>query len=311
LISKEVTHQTLSRFRIGIAGHVVLDRVRGPNVSYDSAGGVPTYAGLAVASLGHEAFAISVVGEDGRKALEGLRALGVSTEWVRTVSGARTTSYEIVLLEGGGRKLRLLSRAPPIPSEDLVRQLDGMYYGPVASELRPEDIAGTARLYSWSALDPQGLMRAFDEHGNVTLKTSAADLDVLGSVTLLRLAIEEARALGFDEPSGAAVRLSIITGRIVAVTAGGEGAFVSDGRKLVRGKLDVRAVDTVGAGDVFGGALLVGLMETGDLIRSTALGLAAVAERVSHLGPRRLDNDSVRRLASSVESRLSVSEVRP
>jgi hypothetical protein len=76
LISKEVTHQTLSRFRIGIAGHVVLDRVRGPNVSYDSVGGVPTYAGLAVASLGHEAFAISVVGEDGRKALEGLRALG-------------------------------------------------------------------------------------------------------------------------------------------------------------------------------------------------------------------------------------------
>jgi sugar/nucleoside kinase (ribokinase family) len=73
----------------------------------------------------------------------------------------------------------------------------------------------------------------------------------------------------------------------------------------------VRAVDTVGAGDVFGGALLVGLMETGDLIRSTALGLAAVAERVSHHGPRRLDNDSVRRLASSVESLLSVSEVRP
>jgi sulfofructose kinase len=300
----------LSRFRIGIAGHVVLDRVRGPNVSYDSVGGVPTYAGLAVASLGHEALAISVVGEDGRKALEGLRALGVSTEWVRTVSGA-TTSYEIVLLEGGGRKLRLLSRAPPIPSEDLVRQLDGMYYGPVASELRPEDIAGTARLYSWSALDPQGLMRAFDEHGNVTLKTSAADLDVLGSVTLLRLAMEEARALGFNEPSDAAVRLSRITGRIVAVTAGGEGAFVSDGRKLVRGKLEVRAVDTVGAGDVFGGALLVGLMETGDLIRSTALGLAAVAERISHLGPRRLDNDSVRRLASSVESRLSVTEVRP
>jgi sugar/nucleoside kinase (ribokinase family) len=308
---KEVTHQTLSRFRIGIAGHVVLDRVRGPNVGYDSVGGVPTYAGLAVASLGHEALAISVVGEDGGKALEGLRALGVSTEWVRTVSGTRTTSYEIVLLEGGGRKLRLLSRAPPIPSEDLVRQLDGMYYGPIASELRPEDIAGTAQLYSWSALDPQGLMRAFDEHGNVTLMTSAADLDVLGSVTLLRLAIEEARALGFDEPSDAAVRLSRITERIVVITAGGEGAFVSDGRKLVRGKLDVRAVDTVGAGDVFGGAFLVGLMETGDLIRSTALGLAAVAERISHLGPRRLDNDSVRRLASSIESRLSVSEVRP
>jgi sugar/nucleoside kinase (ribokinase family) len=186
-----------------------------------------------------------------------------------------------------------------------------MYYGPVASELRPEDIAGTARLYSWSALDPQGLMRAFDEQGNVTLKRSAADLNVFGSVTLLRLAIEEARALGFAEPSDAAVELSRATGRIVAVTAGGEGAFVSDGRKLVRGKLDVRAVDTVGAGDVFGGALLVGLMETEDLIRSTALGLAAVAERVSHLGPRRLDNDSVRRVASSIESRLSLSEVRP
>jgi len=311
LISEEETYRTLSRFRIGIAGHVVLDRVRGPSLSYDSVGGVPTYAGLAVASLGHEALAISVVGEDGRKALEDLRSLGVSTELVRVVRGARTTSYEIVQLEGGERRLRLLSRAPPIPVEDLIRQLDGMYYGPVASELRPEDIALTARLYRWSALDPQGLMRVFDEYGNVVLKKGAADLNLLGSATLLRLALEEARALGFGEPSTASVELSRTTGRIIAVTAGAEGAFVSDGRRLVRGRLDVRAVDTVGAGDVFGGALLVGLMETGDLVHSTALGLAAVAERVSHPGPRKLDDDSIRRLASSIAPRLSVSDVRP
>ena len=301
----------MSRFRIGIAGHVVLDRVRCPSLSYDSVGGVPTYAGLAVASLGHEALAISVVGEDGQKALEGLKTLGVSTELVRVVGGARTTSYEIVHLEGSERRLRLLSRAPPLSSKDLVRQLDGMYYGPVASELRPEDVALTARFYRWSALDPQGLMRIFDEHGNVTLKTEGADLNLLGSVSLLRLALEEARALGFGEPSTASVELSRATGRVVAVTAGAEGAFVSDGRRLVRGRLDVRAVDTVGAGDVFGGALLVGLMETGDLVHSTALGLAAVAERVALPGQRRLDNDSIRRLASSIAPRLSVSDVRP
>ncbi len=301
----------MSGFRVGIAGHVVLDRVRGPSLSYDSVGGVPTYAGLAVASLGHEAVAISVVGEDGERALEGLRALGVATEWVRTVSGSKTTSYEIVQLEGGGRELRLLSRAPPITAEDLIKQLDGIYYGPVASELRPEDVAVTARLYRWSALDPQGLMRVFDEHGKVTLRAAGVDLNVLGSVSILRLALEEARALGFGDPFNAAVELSRKTGRIVAVTAGAEGAFVSDGKRLVRGRLDVKAVSTVGAGDVFGGALLIGLMETDDLLYSTALGLAAVAERVSSSGPRRLDNDTVRRLASSIAPRLSVSDVRP
>ncbi len=311
MISEEETYRTLSRFRIGIAGHVVFDRVRGPSLSYDSVGGVPTYAGLTVVSLGHEALAISAVGEDGRKALEGLKSLGVSTELVRVVRGARTTSYEIVQLEGGERRLRLLSRGPPLSSQDLVRQLDGMYYGPVASELRPEDVALTARFYRWSALDPQGLMRIFDEQGNVTLTSEGVNLNLLGSVSLLRLALEEARVLGFKEPSTAAVELSRATGRIVAVTAGAEGAFVSDGRRLVRGRLDVRAVDTIGAGDVFGGALLVGLMETGDLVHSTALGLAAVAERVSRPGPRRLDNDLVRRLASSIAPRLSVSDVRP
>ncbi len=300
----------MRRFRIGIAGHVVLDRVRSPLVSYESVGGAPTYAGLAVASLGHESLAISVVGEDGIEALERLRSLGVSTEWVRVVSGADTTRYEIVQLEGGGRRLRLLSRAPPIPVEDLIRPLDGLYYGPVASELRPDDVARTAHLYRWTALDPQGLMRVFDDWGNVALKREGVELKVLGSVGVLRLALEEAKALGFTEPSTAAFELSKVTGRVVAVTAGAEGAFVSDGRRLVKGKLDVRAVDTVGAGDVFGGAFLVGLMETDDLLYSTALGLAAAAERVIRVGPRKLDNDSVRKLAASIAERLSVSEFR-
>ena len=301
----------MRRFRVGIAGHVVIDRVIGRRLSYESVGGVPTYAGLTVASLGHTALAISVIGDDGLAALERLRGLGVSVERVRVVRGAKTTRYEIVQLPEGGRRLRLLARAPDVRAEDLTLELDAMHYGPVAGELRPEDIAVTSRLYRWTALDPQGLMRAFDEDGNVRLEVGSLDLETFGSVSVLRLALEETAALGYAEPSQAAVRLALSTGRIVAVTAGSRGSFVSDGLRLVRGRTEVEAVDTVGAGDVFGGALLVGLMETGDLVYATALGLAAVDQRVRHAGPRALDGDAIRRAASELSRKISVSEVRP
>ncbi|MEN3048377.1 MAG: PfkB family carbohydrate kinase [Candidatus Caldarchaeales archaeon] len=289
-------------FRVAVVGHLVIDEVVTASGTYTSIGGVPTYAGLSIAALGHEPVAVTVVGSDGVGALEALRGLGVSAEGA-VVRGHATTRFRIVY-SGESREMWLAARAQDVPAELLGEGFDAVYLGPVAGEVGPE-ILGRARAFRWAALDPQGLMRRFGEGGRL-VSVEPVDLDSIRGIRVLRLALEEARAFGYSEPAGAAVELSRSTGSIVAVSVGREGVCVSDGRLLLKGKVEVRPVDSTGAGDVFGGAFLVGLMETGDVLEATALGLSASAERVMRLGPGRLDGSAIRRRASEVRGALEV-----
>ncbi|MCX8203522.1 MAG: PfkB family carbohydrate kinase, partial [Nitrososphaeria archaeon] len=283
-------------FRVAVVGHLVIDEVVTPSGTYTSIGGVPTYAGLSIAALGHEPVAVTVVGSDGVWALEALSGLGVRTEGA-VVEGDATTRFRIVYT-GDSREMWLAARAPDVPAKLLGKGFDAVYFGPVAGEVGPELLEG-AKAFKWSALDPQGLMRRFGGGGKL-VSVEPVDLDQIRGIRVLRLAMEEARAFGYQGPTEAAVGLSRSTGSIVAVSVGREGVCVSDGELLVRGKAEVRPVDSTGAGDVFGGAFLVGLMETGDVLEATALGLSASAERVVRLGPGRLDGHAIRRRASEV-----------
>lgn len=71
------------------------------------------------------------------------------------------------------------------------------------------------------------------------------------------------------------------------ITRGAEGAWVwtADDIIAVPGH-SVSVVDTLGAGDSFAGAVLYGISQGWDLVRSTQLGVRIAAEVVSQLGPR-------------------------
>ena len=72
-----------------------------------------------------------------------------------------------------------------------------------------------------------------------------------------------------------------------AITRGPEGALLWDGQALVEiAPVKVKAVDTVGAGDMFAGAFLYGLSQGWSFQRSGDLASAASAKLVTSLGPR-------------------------
>jgi sugar/nucleoside kinase (ribokinase family) len=71
------------------------------------------------------------------------------------------------------------------------------------------------------------------------------------------------------------------------ITRGSKGALVWDGRTLIDiDPVKVKAVDTVGAGDMFAGAFLYGRGRGWDHRRAGALASAASAKLVTSLGPR-------------------------
>ncbi|MBK5969926.1 MULTISPECIES: adenosine kinase [Thiorhodovibrio] len=75
--------------------------------------------------------------------------------------------------------------------------------------------------------------------------------------------------------------------REFAITRGPKGALVFDGKELIDiDPVPVKAVDTVGAGDMFAGAFLYGLTQGWSHARAGRLASAASAKLVTSLGPR-------------------------
>lgn len=288
--------------RIGVVGHVVIDEVVSKRGRRISPGGVPTYAGLTIASLGHEALAISNIGPDGLWLLDALRGLGVNTMHIRVMEGGQTTRFRIESLDGA-RRMWVPARCADITLEQLDVDADALYLGPVIGELDIEFVRAAVTRFRKVALDPQGLMRALTHDNRVILRR--INLDVLKGLSILRISEEEYEAQGFSEPREAVVKISEALGCDVLASSVSSGVWVSGGGALLRGvaKPD-EVVDTVGAGDVVGGAFLVGLLETGDRAYALALALAAVKHRIRLQGPARLENNAIRRDAEEILSTI-------
>ena len=113
-------------------------------------------------------------------------------------------------------------------------------------------------------------------------------LKMIGSgVDLLFANEDEAKGMaGLAEIAGAVEYLKTL-GKEFVVTRGPKGALVWDGRTLLDiAPVPVKAVDTVGAGDLFAGAFLYGRGQGWDHRRAGALAAAASAKLVTQRGPR-------------------------
>ena len=170
--------------------------------------------------------------------------------------------------------------------EDALRDSEWFY---TEGYLVTSDAAREASIVAKAIADEAGVKTAISlSDPNMVKFFKAGLLDMIGSGVDLLFANEfEAMGMAGSDDLDIAVDYLKTISRTFAITRGPEGALLWDGERLVEvAPVKVKAVDTVGAGDMFAGAFLFGLSQGWDFARSGDLASAAAAKLVTSIGPR-------------------------
>jgi sulfofructose kinase len=229
-------------------------------------GGPAATAAVAAARLGCRVAFIGAVGDDatGAAVRHDLAAERIDVERLRQRAGRTAESVILLDPDGGGRSIL---HAPGVT-------LDGL----------AEADLDRCRAASWVHVDHAGWRAARDvprERLSVDAGNAIPDLDLAG-IGLYVPTEASITARYPDRPLGAAVVAALAAGAArVVVTMGAAGAMAADaaGAWRVGGVPGLEVASTLGAGDVFHGALLAGLIAGRDL--SEALVGANVAAALS------------------------------
>jgi len=178
---------------------------------------------------------------------------------------------------------------PPIRVEDLPNPLKAniIHLAPIAGEITYEVAEKLKSCTEILSLDPQGLVRDFDENGNVTLK-QPTDRRILGLIDVFKSTPKEIQTLtGLSDVDSAVKAVHNRGASIVIVTLGAEGAVVSveDTIHRVPAYKPEKLVDPTGAGDAFIGAFLAEYSRGEDCAWCSHVGSAAASLVVEGLGP--------------------------
>jgi sulfofructose kinase len=228
---------------------------------------------------------IGSVGDDdlGRAQIESLRAAGLDSEFVRVVKGAVTQSAVILLEDGIGERTILWHHDPMLNYP--------------ARELRREIIT-SARVLHLDGCDTEAALQAARWAGEAGIPV-VIDIDELYSELteeLLRhvnylIAAEDfvEKVLGSTSPEDAVRALADRYGcPVIGITLGDRGAIFLNGRHILHAPaLRVSVADTTGAGDVFHGAFIYGLLQRWPLERIAHFSNAAAALKCTQVGARR------------------------
>jgi sugar/nucleoside kinase (ribokinase family) len=232
-----------------IVGNIVRDVV--PN-GY-TVGGTSTYMAITARNLGRQPGVVTRLAPDFV-----LPDLLHGVEIARTASPETTTFHN--LYHEGHRRQFLLARADDIQPEDIPaawRATPIVHLGPLARELD----ARFANLFPQSlvGVTPQGWLRQWDETKRVRMRPWEEAPEILPHVDVLVLSEED--LAGDTQLMDDYVRMT----RIAVMTQGPKGCMVfTQGMSKHIPGFPAREVDPTGAGDVFAGAFLIRLHETGD-----------------------------------------------
>ncbi|MEM2319422.1 MAG: PfkB family carbohydrate kinase, partial [Candidatus Bathyarchaeia archaeon] len=216
---------------------------------------------------------------------------------------AKTTKFE---LEYDGdlsnRRLRLISKGAQITVEDLPKSLRAkvVHLGPIVNEIQYEVAESLKKCAEVLSLDPQGLIRIFDENGNVTIGP-LSDKRILELVNIYKSSLDEIEAVtGQRDLKSAVNRVHDYGVENVIVTLGAKGAILSvEGTMYnVPAYPPSKVVDPTGAGDAFIGGFLAEYVKGGDSLWCACVGSAVASTVVEGVGPTFFgDEDEIHRRA--------------
>ena len=251
-------------------------------------GGKGANQAVAAARLGAGVRMAGCVGDDdfGRRLLAALRAEGVDAGATRVVPGVPTGLAMIAVDESGENLIVVAPGANhQVSSPDVAAATDGPHDILVISAEIPAPAIARALAATRGARCVLNLAPA------PQTQAAAATLVAAGGDDLDWLVVNESEAAavlgrpvgGLADAARAAAELVARGPRHAVVTAGAHGAALAgpDGAHAIEG-FHVRAVDTVGAGDTFVGALAVALaagVPAPEAVRAAAAAGAAAVTR--------------------------------
>jgi len=280
-------------FDIVSVGHFSLDSIFLPsrNTPFVVLGGSVAYVSFAARRLDARVSVVSKVGGDFPAAyLWWLRQESVDLSGVSRAENVQTTRFELKYSDDlSDRALRLKTRAPPIDIADLSNSLKAksIHIAPIAGEITYEIAKKLRSCADVLSLDPQGLLRNFDENGNVTLG-SLIDKRILGLVDIYKSSLKEIQAVtGLSDIDSAIKAIHKHGVKIVIVTLQANGAAVSveDTIHKVPAYKPEKVIDPTGAGDAFIGSFLAEYVNGEDCSWCSYVGSAGASLVVEGIGP--------------------------
>lgn len=231
-------------------------------------GGAPFNVACHLHTLGSEVAVVSRVGDDvlGREALRRLNVRGVSAELVQVDENLPTGFVEVTLDTAGVPEYVIVEPAAwdaivaTPPAAAAMKAASAVVFGTLAqrSTASRESIRELLQVPGVKVLD-LNLRPPFDEPEVIEWSLEAADV--------VKLSEEELHHLEslLDLPAGPGQALEVLASRFAlkaaCVTRGARGALLwQEGEVFEHGGYHVEVQDTVGAGDAFLAALLVGLL---------------------------------------------------
>lgn len=249
-------------------------------------GGKGANQAVAAVRLGARVAFIGAVGEDdnGRAAIESLRAEGVDVTGVATYQDATTGVALIVVDAGGENQIAVASGANGrLDSASVEAALGGRALDGRGAFLANLEISDGALLAAARIARRAGMLLIVNPAPARPLSP-----ELLAMAPVLLPNEGEAEALsGHSDPARAARALSEQTKAPVVVTLGAVGALLVDGRSVVRVPAHrVKAVDATGAGDTFAGALAAHLAGGGSVSAAVRFASLAAALATTAAGAR-------------------------
>ena len=280
-------------FDIVSVGHFSIDSIFLPDrkTPFVVLGGSTAYVSLAARRLESRVAAISKVGSDFPEAYRWwLDQEGVDLSGLKKVETASTTRFELKYsTDLSERTLHLKSKAPPIGADDLPNPLKAfaIHVAPIAGEVTYEIVEKLKNHADVLSLDPQGLVRRFDESGNISLG-SLADSRILDVINVYKSSQSEIQAVTGQTDLVSAVESIHNHGvKIVLVTLGSKGALLSvEGTRYdVPACAPAKLVDPTGAGDALISGFLSEYVNGENILRCACVGAATASFVVEGIGP--------------------------
>ncbi|MGZ8889488.1 MAG: carbohydrate kinase family protein [Halobacteriota archaeon] len=280
-------------FDIAVVGHFSIDTIILPSRTkpFVVFGGAATYTSFAAKSLDATASIISKVGGNFPEAyLWWLGQEGIDLAGVTKLADEPTTCFELTYNKTlSERTLKIKSKGPALSTTDVPRDFHAkaVHIAPIANEIPYELVEELKQHADILSLDPQGLLRSFDEAGNVS-ENAEVDNRIFSLINIYKSSQNEIYTLtGESELKPAIKAIHDVGVETVLVTMGAKGAVLSvEGAQYNIDACPSQVlVDPTGAGDVFIGAFLTEYLRQKESLWCASVGSAAASCVVEGIGP--------------------------